>query len=354
MHSAMEAESAISTEIVRLRALNALLCGIRETLDTRAILAAIRDHIHPLVNFDRLGLLVAEMSGKYCIVEELVTRETLTCCPPGSIMPIAGTAIEWVYAQKHVHYNPDLRATHEFLEDETLQQDGLISIMRVPLTAAGEVYGIMTVKSVHANAFPATDAALLEEVAGHVGGALYATKLIAELRLRAYTDALTGVYNRRALHALTDPPSLVKFLDEFMIAGEWTEIHSLGVLIFDLDDFKLYNDTYGHVEGDQRIRTFAQILRYAAPAHQLIFRYGGDEFVLLLPNATDLEAHRIASHIRQSAFRNGDHNKMPISVSIGVYQDVWTDLVSLIRAADAAMYENKRKRPEAMEEVGLS
>lgn len=343
-----------ATEITHLRALNQLLRATRETLDTRTILEAVRDHIHPLVKFDRLGLLVADMHDKYCIIEELVTREALNFCPPGSIMPIVGTAIEWVYKEQRTQYNTDLRNTHTFLEDETLEADGIVSILRVPLQASGKIYGVMTVKSTAAHAFDAADIALLEEVSAHIGGALYAAKLIAELRLRSYTDSLTGVYNRRALHALTDPQSLIRFLDEFMIEGEWTEIHSLSVLVFDIDDFKLYNDTYGHVEGDQRIAAFAQILRYGAPAHQLIFRYGGDEFILLLPNATDLEAHAIARHIRQSAYKNGDHHRRPIAVSIGVYRDVWTDLSTLIRAADAAMYEDKHKRQGAAEEVGLS
>ncbi|MCY0876758.1 MAG: sensor domain-containing diguanylate cyclase [Firmicutes bacterium] len=341
-------------EIIRLRALNQLLCATREALDTRTILAAVRDHIHPLIEFHRLGLLVADMHDKYCIIEELVTKESLVCCPPGSIMSIADTAIEWVYRERRTQYNPDLRATQEFIEDATLLQDGIVTIARVPLRAFGKIYGVMTVKSTIANAFSMSDLELLDDVSNHIGGALYAAKLIMELRLRSYTDALTGVYNRRALHALTDAQSLIHFLDEFMIEGEWSEIDTLSVLVFDLDDFKLYNDTYGHVEGDERLRTFAQLLRYAAPAHQLIFRYGGDEFILLLPNATSMEAHRIASHVRQSALKAGDHKRLPLSVSIGVYQDVWTDLSALIRAADAAMYEDKRRRPEAEKEVGLS
>ncbi|MCY0901451.1 MAG: sensor domain-containing diguanylate cyclase [Firmicutes bacterium] len=350
----MDTLTAQEQEIRRLRALNALLRATRNTLDIREVLRSVRDHMHSLVPFDRLGLLVAESRGRYCLIQELVTLDTLTCCPPGSIMPIAGTAIEWVFRELRSHYNGNLAEQREFLEDETLWNDQIRSIVRVPLYSSGDVYGVMTVKSVRVDAFSLEDISLLEEIGLQISGALFAAKHVAELKLHAMTDPLTGIYNRRALHSLTSPQHLTAFLDEFMIEGEWERIESRSVLVIDVDDFKLYNDTYGHAEGDRRLCQLVQTLRYATPAHQLLFRYGGDEFIILLPNASELESHSIASHIRQAAYKTGDHQGVPMSVSIGIHHDVWGDLENMIRKADAAMYDSKKRRADIQTEVGLS
>ncbi len=268
-------------------------------------------------------------------------------------MPIAGTAIEWIFGELRTHVNHDLSHKKEFLEDEPLYEDQIRSIVRVPLFRSGMAYGVMTVKSTEPNHFSEADITFLEDVGLQLSSALYVSKLVMELKLQASTDALTGVFNRRALHEIRDQQGLMDFLDEFVIDYDFEDIHSIAVLLIDLDDFKLYNDQYGHDEGDRRLVAFAQILRYATPGHQLIFRYGGDEFVVVLPNATEIQAHNIASHIRQTAYKNGDHRGQPMSVSIGVKHDAWEGLSKLIREADAAMYDNKRRRQPQQSEANL-
>ncbi|MHB1685723.1 MAG: sensor domain-containing diguanylate cyclase [Bacilli bacterium] len=349
----MEDLQSLHAEISRLRALNRLLQATRDSLHTPDILNAVRDHIGKLVDFDRFGLLVAEPRGKYCIVHELVTKTGLNFCPPGSIMPIAGTAIEWVFSELRTQVNHDLAQKKEFLEDETLYGDQIRSIVRVPLFKSGMAFGIMTVKSMEPNHFSEADIAFLEDVGLQLSSALYVSKLVMELKFQASTDALTGVFNRRALHEIRDQQGLMDFLEEFVIDHDFEDIHSVAVLLIDLDDFKLYNDQYGHDEGDRRLVAFTQILRYATPGHQLIFRYGGDEFVIVLPNALEIEAHNIASHIRQTAYKNGDHRGQPMSVSIGVKHDAWEGLSNLIREADAVMYDNKRRRQPQQPEAKL-
>ncbi len=347
----MDDLQTLLAEISRLRALNRLLRATRDSIHTLDILHAVRDHIGTLVAFDRFGLLVAEPRGKYCIVHELVTKTDLNFCPPGSIMPIAGTAVEWVFNELRTHVNPDLGHKKEFLEDQSLYNDRIRSIVRVPLFKSGMAFGVMTVKSTAPDQFSESDVTFLEDVGMQLSSALYVSKLVMELKLQASTDALTGVFNRRALHEIRDQQGLKVFLEEFVVDYDFEDIRSVAVLLIDLDDFKLYNDQYGHDEGDRRLVAFAQILRYATPGHQLIFRYGGDEFLVVLPNATEIEAHNIAGHIRQTAYKNGDHHGQPMSVSIGVKHDTWEGLAKLIRDADAAMYDNKRRRqpqePEA-------
>ncbi|PWI56921.1 hypothetical protein BM613_11400 [Sulfoacidibacillus thermotolerans] len=345
---------SLEQEVARLRAINQLLHATRDSLNTTEILSAVRDKIQPLVAFDRIGLLVAEPKGKYCIVHELVTKDGLICSAPGDIMPIEHTAIEWCFREQRTHVNQHLREKHEFLEDPFLYEQSIQSIVRVPLFKTGEAFGIMTVKSMEPNHFSVDDISLLEDVAVHLSASLYVSKLLMELKLQATTDGLTGVFNRRALHMIHDRESLISFMDSFVIDHTIESIDTVAVLMIDLDEFKLYNDTHGHDQGDLRLVAFTQILRYATPGHQLIFRYGGDEFVILLPNATNIEAHTIASKIRQSALKLGDHRGEPLSVSIGVTHAPWEELSRLIRSADAAMYIQKKRRHTSSSEVEFS
>lgn len=343
----MECGLELQNEIMRLRVLNSLLRTIKNSLDTTEILLIARDHIAQVVSFDRLGLLIAEPKGKYCIVHELVTKTGLAFCPPGSIMEITGTAIEWVFRELQAQNNPDLEHIREFSEDVYLYNDKIESIVRVPFFHGGTVFGIMTVKSTEKHHFTTQDIAFLQEIADHLSASLYFARMVMDLKLQSHTDPLTGLFNRRALHEIHDEKSLLDFMDNLLLDFDFGEtLHSLAVLLIDVDDFKSYNDTYGHIEGDKRLEALAKILRYATPGHQLIFRFGGDEFVILLPNSTELEAHNVAAHIRQSAVKNGDHRGETILVSIGVHNDIWHNMSHLLKQADAMMYANKRNRSE--------
>ncbi len=344
----------LEQEVKRLRAINQLLYATRDSQNILEILTAVRDQIHPLVTFDRIGFLIAEPKGKYCIVHELVTKNGLPCSSPGDIMPIEHTAIEWSFREQRTHINQNLAAKHEFLEDPFLFEQSIQSIIRIPLFKSGHVFGIMTIKSTKKNHFSKENIALLEDVAIHLSSSLYISKLVMDLKLQATTDGLTGVFNRHALRMIHNRESLITFMDTFVIEHQFHQIDTAAVLMIDIDDFKLYNDTYGHDQGDQRLVALTQILRYATPGHQLIFRYGGDEFVILLPNVTQLEAHNIATKIHQSTLKLGDHRGEAVSVSIGVTCAPWEELASLVHLADQAMYVQKKRRHTVTSELEFS
>lgn len=347
-------KSALEQEMIRLRAINQLLHATRNSLQTSDILTAVRDQIYPLVAFDRIGILLAEPKGKYCIVHELVTKDGLSCSAPGDIMQIEGTAIEWVFREQQTHINQNLAQQQEFLEDPFLYEQSIQAILRIPLCRSEETFGIITVKSTEPHHFTPEDIALLEDVAAHLSASLYTLKVLMELKLQATTDGLTGVFNRRALHMIHDRESLISFMDTFVIEHAVDYVDNAAVLMIDIDEFKLYNDTYGHDQGDQRLIAFTQILRYSTPGHQLIFRYGGDEFIILLPNASKIDAHNMSTKIRQSALKTGDHKGAPISVSIGVTHAPWAEFSDLVRSADEAMYVHKRKRQVVTTDVEFS
>jgi diguanylate cyclase (GGDEF)-like protein len=150
----------------------------------------------------------------------------------------------------------------------------------------------------------------------------------------ASTDPLTGLYNRRAM--------------DQQLSEIWNGHGSaqLSVLLLDIDHFKHINDTYGHPRGDQVIRQVAEALRRCLRAGDSAFRYGGEEFLVLLPNTTLEGAMKVAEAIRgriESLHQIARHaDPVPCTVSLGVAacteQD---DRDSLFRRADHALYQAK-------------
>jgi diguanylate cyclase (GGDEF)-like protein len=156
-----------------------------------------------------------------------------------------------------------------------------------------------------------------------------------ELERLAYTDELTGIANRRALF---------RAADEILAAGR-----HLSVVLFDLDDFKGINDTYGHLMGDRILADVAGSLKKDTRYGDLIARYGGDEFVLLLPDTDEEEARRIAGRLHESvaALRWQAPNavlRATASIGITTANDTTRDIAALVAAADKRLYRAKDRR----------
>ena len=152
-------------------------------------------------------------------------------------------------------------------------------------------------------------------------------------RRASLTDGLTGLYNLRYF--------VKRMVQEVRLAGELKR--PLSLLIMDLDDFKQFNDTYGHVEGDKVLRRLSAIMHDSARDNDAPCRYGGEEFVLILPGSNLENAHMVAERIRETfqeetfVTEKGDNVKS--TVSIGVAQKIdEEDSEGLLRRADEALY----------------
>ena len=153
----------------------------------------------------------------------------------------------------------------------------------------------------------------------------------------ASTDALTGLSNRHSMEE-TFPVEVQRCIDERI---------SVSLIMIDVDSFKSFNDKFGHVAGDRALSAVGQILRKQFRPRDLLVRYGGDEFAVLLPGATQAEALAIAERVRQ-AISVSDHIsddsliKIPVNVSMGVAElDTRRSFEELLRAADEALYRAK-------------
>ncbi len=153
----------------------------------------------------------------------------------------------------------------------------------------------------------------------------------------AKTDALTNLANRHAMQQLF-PATIKNFVEKH---------EPVSMIMIDVDEFKRFNDMFGHIAGDRALSAVSQILKSQFRPRDLLVRYGGDEFAVLLPGATQAQALEIADRARQAVSgTTGDSNdsliQIPVKISMGVAELAANgDLESLIRAADAALYRAK-------------
>ena len=161
---------------------------------------------------------------------------------------------------------------------------------------------------------------------------------VEHLRIEATTDNLTGIANRKLFEA-----TLLKDMAQSVEEGK-----PLSLLMIDIDHFKKFNDTHGHLVGDQVIRLVAQTLSKYTPNNGLPSRYGGEEFTIVLPELTILEAQKIANDIRLSMASKLIQNRKTgdslgkITISIGATSFKFGEsMVDFIERADEALYAAK-------------
>jgi diguanylate cyclase (GGDEF)-like protein len=148
----------------------------------------------------------------------------------------------------------------------------------------------------------------------------------------AFRDTLTDLPNRRMLDL---------FLGQYFAASQRNQ--PLAVVMFDLDRFKYYNDTYGHASGDEALQAFAAILKRETRDSDVSGRYGGEEFLAILPAEGIEGARQYADRVRDALALHElpTDERITVSAGVAVWDATMTDAADLVRTADAALYEAK-------------
>ncbi len=206
-----------------------------------------------------------------------------------------------------------------------------------PVVDKGRVIACFSLASLEVDYYQKRHGELLSVFAGQAALALQNARLFAEIQLLAMTDDLTNTYNRRHLFDLGER--------EFSRAQRYNR--PLSVVMLDLDDFKHVNDTYGHAVGDQILRMVADRCRANIREVDILGRYGGEEFTIILPEAGITEAYNIAERLRKHiAIMPMTTTAGPIKITISLgaagLSAETPNLMKLIDCADIAMYEAKR------------
>ena len=162
-------------------------------------------------------------------------------------------------------------------------------------------------------------------------------KMVDKLEELAVTDGLTGLYNSR--HFFSQLKAEVERYSRYR--------HPLSLLLLDIDLFKNYNDTWGHLEGDKVLMALGEIITSCLRSNDTAYRYGGEEFTIVLPETRVEEACLVGERIRnilgQREFTPDRESKAKVTISIGVTQFSPDDtLESFIKRADKAMYDSKK------------
>jgi diguanylate cyclase (GGDEF)-like protein/PAS domain S-box-containing protein len=209
----------------------------------------------------------------------------------------------------------------------------------IPILAQGETLGILHLQAT--DEMPQLNTAELwakTTFAGQVGLSIANIRLREALQTQSVRDGLTGLFNRRYLEEILER--------EVRRASRATQ--SLGILMIDLDHFKSFNDTYGHDAGDAVLREIAVSLTKGIRAEDFVCRFGGEEFVVILPTAdlasSQMRAERLRTKTKELTIlhQGKSMGMITISVGVGVFPIHGTSPRELMAAADAALYEAKR------------
>jgi diguanylate cyclase (GGDEF)-like protein/putative nucleotidyltransferase with HDIG domain len=216
------------------------------------------------------------------------------------------------------------------------------SALIVPIVHQGQVLGTINLYHPQVDAFSAHDRQLLETIAERSAMALHNGLLFERTRSHAFTDPLTGLYNLRY------------FTDwvEDRCAPEGAAEKPFALLCLDLDSFKPINDNFGHQKGDQVLKDLAKIFRSQVREQDIVARYGGDEFLIILEGAGSEEARTMAARMQRAV---EDYNpglvhpklgalRLGVSIGFGCFPTDGLDGAALISRADAQMYDDKTER----------
>jgi diguanylate cyclase (GGDEF)-like protein len=231
-------------------------------------------------------------------------------------------------------------ATTTLLSRWWVETFNLKSLVHYPLRVKGRTIGMMTVDAFrHHVRFPKEEIDTLAAIAKQAAVVIENARLHEQLQEQAITDYITGLFNHRHIHERLE--------EEFARAARSES--PFAVMMMDVDKFKEFNDTYGHVQGDEALRFIGQKLRETLRAADIVGRYGGDEFLAILPDATREAAEeagqRIMSMLAGTPFSpDYPEQSVALAMSIGIacYPKDSQAKDELVMFADAALYEAKR------------
>ncbi len=210
------------------------------------------------------------------------------------------------------------------------------SYMVLPVTAGGKKLAVVALTDrADGRPFDARDFAAARVLAANAALAFSRERLtenLTELTRIATVDAVTGLFNRRYFEGRL----------EAEVQRARRQRQELALLMIDIDDFKRINDTWGHLEGDRALRDVADLLRSGVRIFDVCARFGGEEFVIVMPGATSQVAMHVAERIRRHVEQHSAHDSLPITVSIGIGMlGSHASVDDLVASADRALIAAK-------------
>jgi diguanylate cyclase (GGDEF)-like protein len=312
----------------QLQAINTIAQQCTAVMDLEDLLARVCSVIQHAFQVAHVSLSLREDG-------DLVLRAhqgTLTpCLPEGGRLPADAEPWSKVLASGGTYLENDLNATPNAMRLFSESN----SRLSIPLISFGQTLGVLTLHSSERNAFLDSELQPLEAVADICASSIQNAHYVERIRKLSYLDGLTGIFNRRFFE--------LRIMEEIERARRCDA--GMAVLFADIDQFKRLNDEFGHLLGDEVLRQVSSLFHQQLRKIDVVCRYGGEEFAILLTNTNSQHAMGVADKLRrlvESWQFPGVPRTVTISIGIAAYPDHGSTRDELVHAADTALYAAKQ------------
>ena len=312
----------------QLEAINSIAQQSVAVMELEELLAQACEIIQSAFQVQHVSLFLREEG-------ELVLRAhhgTLALCiPPGERLPAGGEPWSRILAASGTIIERDLGSQPESFRLFT----EAASRMSIPLISFGQTLGVLTLHSSRPDAFCGNELQSLESVADICANSIQNAHYVGRVKQLAYLDGLTGIFNRRFFE--------MRIMEEIERARRYGT--TMAVVMADIDQFKKLNDDFGHLLGDEVLRQVSSLFHQNLRKIDVVCRYGGEEFALLLTQTNATQALAVAEKLRKLVEEwqfPGVPRTVTISAGVAAFPDHGSGRDELVRAADNALYSAKQ------------
>jgi diguanylate cyclase (GGDEF)-like protein len=308
-------------------------------LEMDALLPQVVDLIAQNFGYYRVHIFQMERNSEYAVYKAGTGKAGLAIAEEGLRLKVGEEGlVGWVARHGEPLLVNDVSQDPRYYSHPELPDTR--SELDVPVRVAGRIIGVLDVQSTELNAFDESDVDTLQTLADQLAVAMENARLYQETERLAITDSLTGLHNLRYFY---------ETLEKEIQRSERYH-HSVSVIILDIDEFKAYNDLYGHLAGDDVLRELAQLMSKVTRQTDTLARYGGEEFTIILPETeiggARFVAERLLEEVREHRFSMQDGQttgRITISLGVATYPHHADDATALVDAADNALLQAKRE-----------
>src|SRR6267378_2409217 len=312
----------------QLEVINAIAQQTTSVLDQEELLAKVCGLIQQAFQVGHVSVLLRDDEG---VVLRASYGRFTACSPAGGRLPATTGLWGRALAEGKTLIENDVRNLHEYVGFYRETQ----SRMCIPLVSFGQTLGVLMLERDETGSFQEGDMKSLEAVADICATAIQNAHYVERVKQLAYLDGLTGIFNRRFFE--------LRILEEIDRARRFDS--GMAVLMVDIDQFKRLNDEFGHLLGDEVLRQVSSMFHQQLRKIDVVCRYGGEEFGILLSQTNPQHALAVTEKLRrlvESWQFPGVPRCVTISAGVATFPDHGTSRDELVKSADAGLYAAKQ------------